>query len=614
MSSPPTFDPNTFLKTLSQNPGIYKMLNMAGEVLYVGKARQLKNRVASYFRTQKLSPKVKSLVKHIANIEVILTHTENEALLLENNLIKQLKPQYNILLRDDKSYPYILITGDKNYPRMDFYRGRKPSSGHCFGPYPSASVVRESMSLLQKIFRLRQCEESFFRNRTRPCLQYQIHRCTAPCVGLIDVKTYQQDVRHAIMFLEGKNSEMIDELVLKMQTASTKLKYEEATKYRDQISMLRKLQEKQSVMSKDENVDVIAFIASNKIACFQLLFIRNGCLLGQKSLFLSLPPYEEPHEILSSLLAQYYLHHIGELPKKIILANKINEKSWLENALSEQAGYTVKISTHPKGIDIRWLRLAAANATEAINHQLACKSRIENQFSALQEYFSLESEPKRIECFDVSHTFGEATVASCVVFNEHGPLKSDYRRFNIKDITPGDDYAGLRQALLRRYSKIKLQDEKIPDIIFIDGGKGQLHQAESVMEELQISGILLLGVAKGPSRKAGLETLFLSGKKGAFHLASDSPILHLIQQIRDEAHRFAITGHRGQRNKARKTSYLENIPGVGATRRRVLLQQLGGMQEVKNASIDQLANVKGISIALAEKIYHFFREGGIKEI
>ncbi len=600
-----TFDHKTFLKNLSKRPGIYKMLDEAGEILYVGKARQLKNRVASYFQQKGLSAKTKSLMALVAEIEVIVTHTENEALLLENNLIKQFKPRYNILFRDDKSYPYILIS-DETYPRMDFYRGKKPRSGHCFGPYPSAFVVRESISLLQKIFRIRQCEDSFFRNRTRPCLQYQIQRCTAPCVGLIDPDTYQQNVRYALMFLQGKNLEVIDELVLKMQQASKELAYEQAAMYRDQIALLRKLQEKQSVMGRSMEADVVTFLIKGALICFQIMFIRNGHLLGQKSLFLPMPRYGNTNEILNSLLAQYYLNNPSEIPEKIIVGLNIDESIWLQNALAEQAGHSVAIETHPRGLYARWLRLSLVNATEAMNHHLAGKSRIERQFELLQECFGFESQLKRIECFDISHTSGESTVASCVVFNEKGPIKGDYRRFNIKGITPGDDYAALKQALFRRYEQIKLHDEKLPDILFIDGGKGQLHQAEAVFEELQVSGVLLVGVAKGVGRKPGLETLFLSGKKQPLHLAEDSSVLHLIQQIRDEAHRFAITGHRGQLRHARKVSYLENIPGIGASRRRQLLQQLGGIQEVKNASVDQLASVKGISRELAIRIYEFF--------
>lgn len=598
----------TFLKNLTKRPGIYKMLSETGDVLYVGKARNLKSRVTSYFRAEGLSSKNQSLMSQVANVDVIVTHTENEALLLENNLIKEFKPRYNVLLRDDKSYPYIFISAHADYPRMDFYRGKKPLQGHCFGPYSSASAVRESISLLQKVFRIRQCEDSFFKSRTRPCLQYQIHRCTAPCVNFIDLPTYQQNVRLAILFLEGKNSEVIDDLVLKMQTAAEKLDYEQAGVYRDQIAMLRKLQEKQSVMSRSEEADVIVLKMSEKMICFQILFIRAGQLLGQKSLFLARPSYGDKAEILSSLLAQYYLEHPKEIPKKIILDAKVQDNVWLKEVLIEQSGHAVAIEMQPKGLHQRWLRLAAVNATEAMNRQLAGKGRIERQFEMFQEFFKLESQPKRLECFDISHTLGEATVASCVVFNEQGPLKSDYRRFNIKDITPGDDYAALRQALFRRYSQVKLHDGKLPDVLLIDGGKGQLHQAEIILEELQVSGVLLMGVAKGIGRKPGLETLFISGKKEGVHLLSDSPVLHLIQQIRDEAHRFAIIGHRGQRNKARMTSYLENIPGIGARRRRQLLQQLGGIQEVKNASIEQLSAVKGISVGLAEKIYAFLHE------
>lgn len=558
----------TFLKTLPKRPGIYKMLGNNNDVLYIGKARDLKNRVSNYFRQEGLSLKIQSLMSQVAHIEFIITHTESEALLLENNLIKEYKPRYNVLLRDDKSYPYIFISAHADFPRMDFYRGKKPLKGHCFGPYPSASAVRESISLLQKVFRIRQCEDSFFKSRTRPCLQYQILRCTAPCVNLIDVSSYQQNVHHAIMFLEGKNAEVIDDLVEKMQLAADNLDYEQASKYRDQIAMLRKLHEKQSVMSCDEEADVVALMLSEKLLCLQILFIRKGQLLSQKNLILSRPAYSEKKEILGSLIQQYYLAHAKEIPHQIIVDSELEDKFLLQEVLGKQAAHAVRIETQAKKLHQRWLRLAKVNATEAMNRQLSSRTRIENQFHLLQEFFKLESPPKRIECFDVSHTAGEATVASCVVFNEQGPVKSDYRRFNIKDITLSDDYAALKQVLLRRYSQLKLQDEKLPDVILIDGGKGQLHQAEMVFEELQVSGICLASVAKGLGRKPGLETIFMANRKEGIHLPNDSPVLHLIQQIRDEAHRFAITGHRGQRNKVRQTSYLEHIPGVGSNRRR----------------------------------------------
>jgi excinuclease ABC, C subunit len=513
---PHRFNHKPLINSLTQRPGIYKMLNEAGEVLYVGKARNLKNRVASYFRQEGASLKVKSLVEQIAAIEVIVTHTENEALLLENNLIKQLKPRYNILLRDDKSYPYIFIESTHTYPRMAFFRGKKPRQGHCFGPYPSASVVRESIRLLQKIFRIRQCDESFFRHRTRPCLQYQMNRCTAPCVGLIDAPTYQQSIRHAILFLQGKSAQVIDEIRLKMQDAVAKLAYEKAAMYRDQMILLRQLQEKQAVMGKSMDADVAFFLFGEKWLCFQLLFIRGGHLLGQKSLFLPVVCEQAEQDLLSSLLAQYYLQESQAIPKKIILNMPLKERDWLASVLTEQAGYTVSLVQHARGHYKDWLHLAQTNAEEAMNRQLAGKSRIARQLALLKDSLGLEREPKRIDCFDVSHHMGECTVASCVVFTEKGPLKSHYRRFNIKGITLGDDYAAMQQALLRRYGQNQSAEPDRPDIILIDGGKGQLRQAEIALESLQISGVCLVGVAKGLGRKPGLETLFILGKKKSF--------------------------------------------------------------------------------------------------
>lgn len=581
------------------------MLNSKGEILYVGKARNLKKRVSSYFRGQQ-APKTASLMSYVASIETIITQTENEALLLENNLIKKYKPRYNILLRDDKSYPYIVLTEQQAYPRLTYYRGRKNTQARYFGPYLSTSAVRETLNLLQKLFRIRSCEDTFFRARTRPCLQYQIKRCTAPCIGLIEPERYQQDVRHVVMFLEGKNQGIINELVSQMDNAASELNFEKAALYRDQIAFLRQIQQQQAVDSAStENTDAIAVRQTNGCTCVQIVMIRHGRVVGSKSYFPSVPVASEPEEILAAFLSQYYLQteRISDTPRNILLNYKIAEQEWLGQTLREQVGKQVILISSPRGDRERWLQLAERNAEQALSTHLAGKASIYQRLLALQEALNLPSLPQRLECFDISHSQGEATVASCVVFDENGPRKTDYRRFNIENIMPGDDYAAMQQALSRRYARLKKEEAVLPDILIIDGGKGQLKQAETVLEELQVTGITLLGIAKGPTRKAGLETLFLSGCSSPLNLANDSLGLHLLQQIRDEAHRFAISGHRNRRDKKRQTSSLENITGIGAKRRRELLRQFGGLQQLKSASIEEIAKVPGISLELAERIY-----------
>jgi excinuclease ABC subunit C len=599
----PEFDPKAFLKTLSSHPGVYRMLNATGEVIYVGKARNLVKRVGSYFTRSVTSPKTRAMVSQIANIEVTVTNTENEALILENNLIKELRPRYNVLLRDDKSYPYIYISAD-GFPRMAFHRGAKRAKGRYFGPFPSAGAVRETLNLLQKVFRVRQCEDSFFRNRSRPCLQYQIKRCTAPCVGYVSEEEYAEDVRHAVMFLEGNDSQVIDELVGRMEQASAALQFEQAAVLRDQIATLRRIQQKQYVSGAGGDLDIIVADVKNGVGCVQVFFIRGGHHLGNKTFFPKHTQEADAAEVLSAFLPQYYLGK--PVPNEVLVNQVLEEKEWLESVLAEQAGRKVSISHNLRGDRARWLEMAEANLEQALARQLVNKSGLRQRYEALQDTLVLEDLPQRLECFDISHTQGEATVASCVVFDQEGPRKSDYRRFNIEDITPGDDYAAMHQALTRRYTRLKKGEGKLPDILFIDGGKGQLTQAREVMDELQVTDVTLVGVAKGPERKAGLETLFLSGQSEPIILPADSPALHLIQQIRDEAHRFAITGHRQRRAKARGKSPLEGVPGVGAKRRRDLLNQFGGWQEVARAGVDDLAKVKGISRELAQRIYDAF--------
>lgn len=594
------FDAKAFLKTLSSRPGVYRMLNAAGEVIYVGKARNLVKRVSSYFLRSVSAPKTRALVSQIANIEVTVTHTENEALILENNLIKELRPRYNVLLRDDKSYPYIFLSADQ-FPRLAYHRGPKRARGKYFGPYPSAGAVRDTLNLLQKLFRVRQCEDSFYSNRSRPCLQYQIKRCTAPCVGYVTAEEYGEDVRHATLFLEGKDSQVIDELVRQMEAASAKLEFERAAHYRDQIASLRRVQERQYVSGAGGDLDVIVSAYEKGAGCVQVVFIRGGHQLGNKTFFPGHTQDTDAAEILAAFLPQYYLGK--QVPTEILVNQPLEDQQLLEEVLGEQAGRKVTISHNLRGDRARWVQMAVTNVEDSLRRHLASKSGMRQRYEALQDALGLDGLPQRLECFDISHTMGEATVASCVVFNDEGALKSDYRRFNIEGITGGDDYAAMHQALTRRYTRLKEGEGKLPDILFIDGGKGQLAEARKVLEELQVSDVVLVGVAKGPERKPGLETLFLYGHDQPIILPTDSPALHLIQQIRDEAHRFAITGHRQRRAKARSKSPLEGIPGVGPKRRRDLLKQFGGWQEVARAGVDDLLKVKGISRDLAQKIY-----------
>ncbi len=611
---PGNFDAKHFLKNVTSRPGIYRMLDAQETVIYVGKAKNLKNRLTSYFRKNVDNAKTRVMVAQIANVEVVTTHTEGEALLLENNLIKELKPRYNILLRDDKSYPYIFLSTNDKFPRLSYHRGAKRAKGRYFGPYPSAGAVRDSLNLLQKIFPVRQCEDTFYRSRTRPCLQYQIKRCTAPCVDYVEKEAYAEDVTHAVMFLEGRNKQVIEDLVVKMEDASADLAFEQAGHYRDQIVSLRRVQEKQYVSNEGGDLDVVACELENGVACVQVFFIRGGRNLGNKSFFPKQTKHATASEVLSAFLPQYYLAaHLakGDIPRRILINQTMEEMDWLAELLSEHAGHTVKLSTEVRSERRRWLDMAIDNAKVALKTHLTSKANMQQRYEALQDVLKLDAIPQRMECFDISHTMGEATVASCVVFDHQGPSKSDYRRFNITDITGGDDYAAMHQALLRRYTRLKKGEGKLPDVLFIDGGKGQLNQAISVLEELQINDILLVGIAKGVNRKPGEETLFLSDSDHPFILAADSPALHLIQQIRDEAHRFAITGHRARRAKARNVSPLEGINGLGPKRRQQLLKHFGGIQEVMRAGIEDLATLKGISTELAQRIYDQFHQDDV---
>lgn len=599
----PPFDTRAFLKSLTALPGVYRMLDAQGQVLYIGKARNLKQRVSSYFRSNQTSAKVRSLVVQVRAIEVTVTHTEGEALILESNLIKQFKPRYNVLLRDDKGYPYIHLSAE-DFPRLSLHRGAKSAPGRYFGPYPNVNAVYETLNLLQKVFRLRQCEDSFFRSRSRPCLQYQIKRCTAPCTGLIEREGYQRDVYHAVLFLEGKSSAVIDALVQRMEFASAQLKFEEAAVYRDQIVQLRQIQERQYVSGDSGDLDVVACVVQEGAACVQVLFFRDGRLLGNKGFFPRIPEEEDSSQVLSAFLAQYYLDKTP--PAEILINQELEDAGLLAQVLQEQAGRRVIIAARVRGERARWLELAQRNAEQALKSQLAGQVGMRRRLAALQDALRLDATPARLECMDVSHTQGEATVASCVVFTEGGPVKSDYRRYNIAGITPGDDYGALRQALSRRYTRLRAGEGKLPDILFIDGGKGQLTQACEVLAELRVEGVTLIGVAKGPDRKAGLEILYRAGANHPILLAADSAALHLVQQLRDEAHRFAITGHRQRRAKARTTSVLESIPGVGQKRRQALLKQFGGLRQLSRAGVEDITCVAGISKELAQRIYDSF--------
>ena len=598
------FDSARFLESVSNGPGVYRMLDARGEILYVGKARSLKKRLASYFRASEANPKTLVMRGQIADIQVTVTHTETEALLLENNLIKQHRPRYNVVLRDDKSYPYIRLDDSQAFPRLTLYRGRRKEAGRYFGPYPSAYSARETVNLLQKLFQLRQCNDTFFKNRSRPCLQYQIKRCSAPCVGFIGEEAYRRDTESAALFLQGKTGEVVDSMVTRMEEASARTDYELAARYRDQIASLRKTAAHQSIEGDAGDYDVVAAAGRAGAACVLVMFVRAGRHLGNQAFHPRVSGGETAAELIDAFLPQYYLGR--EIPPDIILAEAIEDADMVAAALGTQAGHAVAVRSEVRGERRRLQEMARVNAEQALALRLAMDAGMRKRFEALQEALELEQMPSRLECFDISHTMGEGTVASCVVFDTEGPRKSDYRRFNIDGIQGGDDYGAMRQALSRRYTRLKRGEGLVPDVLFIDGGKGQLHEAEKVLEDLQVEGVSLASVAKGPTRRPGMEQLFLSGREAPLILPQDSPALHLIQQIRDEAHRFAITGHRQRRAKARNTSPLEEVPGLGPKRRQALLKHFGGLQAVTRAGVEDLASVPGVSRELAQRIYGLF--------
>lgn len=604
-SSKKAFDAAQFLRALPELPGIYIYYDADGKTLYVGKAKSLKKRVQSYFRKTGLTAKTALMVSKIASAEIQQTRSESEALLLENNLIKDKRPRYNISLRDDKSFPFIRLTEDQEFPRFTFYRGSRSAPGKYYGPYPNASAVRDMLGHLYKIFQLRQCKDAVFRNRSRPCLQHQIKRCSAPCVGKISQKDYLEDLRQAKAMLSGKDSRLLEELGQKMESASEQLDFEAAAVFRDRIALLQRIREKQYVESDASDADVVAVSVESGLVCFGVVSIRQGRNLGgrfdvqQNPLDLSLS------QLLEAFLPQNYFGSV--MPPEILLSEKIESRSSLQQVFSIENKGKVEIKDQCRAYRARWIESAKINTDDHLRRYLTERSQVDTQFTALAECLSLEEVPERMECFDISHTMGERAVASCVVFDKQGPVKSDYRRFNISGIEPGDDYAAMEQVLTRRYTRVLENDGKLPDLVVIDGGKGQLGIAKKVFEELQIlDAVILLGVSKGSERRAGEEQFHLINSKQPLLPSGSSPESHLIQKIRDEAHRFAITGHRQRRAKARTTSSLEHIEGIGDKRRRNLLRYFGGIQEVRRASLEDISRVPGISPALAKRIYMQF--------
>ena len=580
------------------------MRDRFGTVIYVGKARDLKRRVGSYFQGRAQDGKTMALVRSIAGIEVTVTRTEVEALMLEYNLIKQHRPRFNVVLRDDKSYPYIRLDTSHAFPRLSFYRGPRTAKGRLFGPYPSAGSVRETLNQLQKLFQLRQCEDSYFANRSRPCLQHQIERCTAPCVGLISAEDYARDLEHAVLFLEGHSDVVTQRLAERMEQAAAALKFERAAQYRDQLAKLKNVQSQQLMARSSGDFDAVGLAEDHGVVCVAVMFFRGGRSLGSRNFFPKIATGAEDDEIIRAFLLQYYGGR--EAPKEILVSRTVPEATTLGAMLTEQAKRKVVIKSRVRGDRARWVEMAVTNARHGAALRYQASASVESQLEALAEALNLDAVPTRLECFDISHTGGEATVASCVVFGTEGPLKSDYRRFNITDVTPGDDYGAMAQALTRRYARVKQGDVPMPDVLFIDGGSGQLAAALAVLAEFAISGLAVVGVAKGEGRKPGRETLYVANRDAPLRLPASSPALHLVQQIRDEAHRFAITGHRARRQKQRTESPLERIRGLGPKRRRELLRQFGGLQAVARAGVDDLERVAGISRQLAESIYEYF--------
>lgn len=601
-----TFDHKAFLKSLTNLPGVYQMYDEQGKILYVGKAKNLKSRVSSYFRSSGLTAKTEALVGRIVSIEVTITATEAEALILEHNLIKQQRPPYNILLRDDKSYPHIFVS-DHEWPRLAFHRGAKKKKGQYFGPFPNAQAARETLSMLQKVFRVRQCEDGFFRNRSRPCLQYQIERCTAPCVNLVEKERYQEDLKHSLDLLNGDNKKLSDELIKQMNVASEQLDFEQAAAVRDQIDMIRQIQAEQTIEKGKGNLDVISAALDGDECCVHMLYIRQGRIIGSRSFFPKVKLEETGEELLESFLAHHYLTGPeARVPAELLVSAEFESLEALEQALQQHCNRKISIRKPQRGRGIEWLQTAGKAAEQNLIGSKASKQSYTRRLNNLTEALQFDTPIKRLECYDISHTQGSLTVGSCVVFDESGPSKKDYRRFNIEGITGGDDYAAMDQVLRRRFTRLQKGESTMPDMLVIDGGKGQLNIACNVLQELGVTGVEVLGVAKGTTRKSGWERFFLGGDSTEIVLEPTSPGFHLLQHIRDEAHRFAITGHKARRGKKFVESPLQDIPGIGDKRRKVLVDHFGGYKGIESASATDLAKVEGISKDLAQSIYDYF--------
>ena len=601
------FDPKEFTAALPRRPGVYRMFGAEHEVLYVGKAKSLKDRVSTYFAAGNVNPKVQALVQQIADIEVTVTGSETEALLLEYNLIKAHKPRFNVVLRDDKSFPYIHLCVDHEFPRLAFYRGSRSAPGRYFGPFPNAGAVRDTLNQLQKLFRIRNCRDSFFANRSRPCLQHQIGRCSAPCVGLVTREAYAQDIDAAVKVLEGRDEEVTAQLQVRMEEAASRLNFERAAQLRDQLATMKRIQLQQVVTADDErDVDVFGIVGEPGEYSVSVMLVRGGRNLGTTSYF-PRAALAEPDEALASFIMQYYAAQ--EAPPEILLSRKLEDEESLAQALATRAGRSLRVRTPARGLGLKWIELTQENATQALRMRLSQKQGMEEMLAALAEVLDLPEPPARIECFDISHTGGEGTVASCVVFGPEGALKKEYRRFNITGVTPGDDYGALRQALERRYTRIRDGEIPPPDLLLIDGGLGQISQVHEVLEALGFSDITLVGVAKGPDRKAGQERLFVQGIAEPRIPEAHSPASRLIQRVRDEAHRFAITGHRRKRARRYNESVLETVPGLGPAKRRALLKHFGGLQGVLRAGVADLEQVVGIGASLARSLYDHLHPG-----
>jgi excinuclease ABC subunit C len=601
------FDPKAYIAALPKRPGVYRMYGAGQELLYVGKARSLRDRVGTYFAARNVDPKVQALTAQISAIEVTVTNSETEALLLEYNLIKAHKPRFNIVLRDDKSFPYIHLYVEHAFPRLEFYRGARSAPGHYFGPFPNAGAVRDTLNQLQKLFRIRNCGDSFFANRSRPCLQHQIGRCSAPCVGLITREAYAQDIAAAAKVLEGRSEEVNAELQARMEEAGSRLEFERAAQLRDQLAALKRIQAQQVVTAEGQrDVDVFVIVGEDGEYAVSVMLMRGGRNLGTSSYF-PRAVLAAPHEALASFVMQYYADSAP--PAEVLLGSRIEEAGALGEALSARAGHTIAVRHPLRGLAARWVELTRENATQALRMRFAQRAGMEEMLSDLAAQLDLPEPPRRLECFDVSHTGGEGTVAACVVFGPEGPLKKEYRRFNIRGVTPGDDYAALRQALERRYRHVREGEVPAPDVLLIDGGAGQISQVHEVLAELGFGELALVGVAKGPDRKPGQERLFVYGAGTPIAPAAHAPASRLIQRIRDEAHRFAITGHRRKRARRYNESVLEVIPGLGPARRRALLKHFGGLQGVMRAGVADLTQVSGIGAALARSLYDHLHPG-----